>query len=129
MGPYVEQTTESTRTHPMDFEHEPAGALWCLLKGNIPMNSIIKALTVFTVALAPAAYAGTATSSAAPTTPPANTSTYSSQSTVFQGGGGSSMNPHVPGATGYSIVRGDNSTIAGDALATRMERTGAYGGE
>jgi hypothetical protein len=32
--------------------------------------------------------------------------------------------PNVPGATGRVIVPGDNSTIAGDSLATLMQRTG-----
>jgi hypothetical protein len=35
-------------------------------------------------------------------------------------------NPNVPGATGTTIVPGDNSTIAGDAEATRTQQTGAY---
>jgi hypothetical protein len=33
-------------------------------------------------------------------------------------------NPNMPGATGRVIVPGDNSTIAGDADATLMQRTG-----
>jgi hypothetical protein len=40
----------------------------------------------------------------------------------------SASNPNVPGATGRTIVEGDRSTIAGDAKATRMQQTGAYGG-
>ena len=35
-------------------------------------------------------------------------------------------NPNVPGATGTTIVPGDNSTIAGDAGATRLQQTNAY---
>jgi hypothetical protein len=34
-------------------------------------------------------------------------------------------NPNIPGATGRVIVRGDNSTIAGDEAATQMEQTGS----
>jgi len=33
-------------------------------------------------------------------------------------------NPLVPGATGRTIVPGDNSTIAGDQAATSLQRTG-----
>ena len=39
----------------------------------------------------------------------------------------SAANRHTPGATGTTIVPGDNSTISGDAKATRMQQTGAYG--
>jgi hypothetical protein len=31
-------------------------------------------------------------------------------------------NPSVPGATGTTIVKGDPSTIAGDAVATRIQQ-------
>jgi hypothetical protein len=33
-------------------------------------------------------------------------------------------NPNVPGATDYTIVPGDHSTVAGDRAATVLERTG-----
>jgi hypothetical protein len=33
---------------------------------------------------------------------------------------------NTPGYTGQTIVRGTNSTIAGDAAATRMQQTGSY---
>ncbi len=36
-------------------------------------------------------------------------------------------NPRVPGATGDAIVRGDDSTIAGDRGATRDEQSGEFG--
>ena len=39
----------------------------------------------------------------------------------------SASNPNVPGATGRTIVRGDRSTIAGDADATRIQQEGVYG--
>jgi hypothetical protein len=32
----------------------------------------------------------------------------------------------TPGYTGRTVVRGTNSTIAGDAAATRMQQTGSY---
>jgi hypothetical protein len=38
-------------------------------------------------------------------------------------------NPNVPGATGQTVVPGDNSTIAGDRAATVIQRDGAYGGD
>jgi hypothetical protein len=34
-------------------------------------------------------------------------------------------NPNVPGATGLTIVPGDRSTIAGDAAATLIQKTGS----
>jgi hypothetical protein len=43
------------------------------------------------------------------------------------GHGPRANNPSVPGATGYTIVPGDNSSVAGDGDATEMERTGTYG--
>jgi hypothetical protein len=33
---------------------------------------------------------------------------------------------NVPGYTGQTIVRGSNSTIVGDAIATRMQQTDSY---
>ncbi len=33
------------------------------------------------------------------------------------------QNPHVPGATGQSVVPGNNSTIAGDRSATATSKT------
>jgi len=38
-------------------------------------------------------------------------------------------NPRVPGATGDTIVRGDNSTIRGDRRATIEEKTGVVEGK
>ena len=35
---------------------------------------------------------------------------------------------NVPGATGSTVVPGDNSTVAGDRAATISQRTGSYGG-
>jgi hypothetical protein len=37
-------------------------------------------------------------------------------------------NANVPGATGNTVVPGNNSTIAGDRPATMRSRTGFYGG-
>ncbi len=36
----------------------------------------------------------------------------------------SAADPNVPGATGETIVKGDNSTIAGDRKATREQKAG-----
>ena len=36
---------------------------------------------------------------------------------------GGAANPHVPGATGHTIVIGNHSTIADDEEATEMQRT------
>jgi hypothetical protein len=46
--------------------------------------------------------------------------TLNSSATAFQ----AEDNPSVPGATGRSVVSGDNSTIAGDEMATELQRTG-----
>ncbi len=37
-------------------------------------------------------------------------------------------NPTVPGATGETVVEGDNSTIRGDRRATIEQKTGAFEG-
>jgi hypothetical protein len=103
------------------------------IERNSAMNRMITALTVFTVSLGTAAYAETPTNSSQaqilPTpgsASPATTQTYASQNTLFSRLGRAN-NPSVPGATGYTIVPGDNSSVAGDGAATEMERTGAYG--
>jgi hypothetical protein len=53
----------------------------------------------------------------------------SPSSNMTAGPGAGAINPatdpNVPGATGTTIVPGDNSTIAGDAAATLMQRTGS----
>jgi hypothetical protein len=56
---------------------------------------------------------------------PANTA-LSSNIRTAQGTGVNDAyeNPNVPGATGRTIVPGDHSTIAGDAAATQMQRSG-----
>jgi hypothetical protein len=97
------------------------------------MNRMITALTVFTVSLGTAAYAETPSYSSQshilPTpgsSTPTTTQTYVSQSTLFMHPG-LANNPNVPGATGYTIVPGDNSSVAGDGPATEMQRTGVYG--
>jgi hypothetical protein len=98
------------------------------------MKSIIVALTALTVSVAPAAYAATPSSASPsqillmPTAPAqATTQTYSSQSTTTFRPTSAFNNSAVPGATGFTIVSGDNSTVAGDRMATEMQRTGAYG--
>jgi alpha/beta hydrolase fold len=88
------------------------------------MNRMAKVLTIICVSLNTAAC--TETSTQASTAPIASSSvTLSSVST--EGCASDVTNPNIPGATGRTIVPGDNSTIAGDALATQMRRTGAYG--
>jgi uncharacterized iron-regulated membrane protein len=81
------------------------------------MNRMIATLTAVNVLLGTAAYAGTSA--------PAG----SSASQLASVGPGARnrlavTNPNVPGATGRTIVPGDNSTIAGDAAATRAQQTG-----
>ena len=41
----------------------------------------------------------------------------------------SAQNPNTPGATGRTIVKGDNSTIHGDRRGTREEKTGEISGK
>ena len=43
-------------------------------------------------------------------------------------GGLAARDPNTPGATGRTIVRGSNSTIAGDAAATDSQRKWPLGG-
>jgi hypothetical protein len=38
------------------------------------------------------------------------------------------QNPNTPGATGQTVVKGDNSTIKGDHSATKDQKTGASEG-
>ena len=38
---------------------------------------------------------------------------------------GTASDPTVPGATGRTIIVGSSSTVAGDAAATEMQRTGS----
>lgn len=94
------------------------------------MTRIITAFTVLTVALGTAAFAGTTApaASASGHQPAPASLTYSSRNTTYRPAS-MAMNPTVPGATGSTIVPGDNSTIAGDAKATQMERTGSYGAD
>jgi hypothetical protein len=92
------------------------------------MAKFVTTLTVMTLALGTAAYAGTPATVKSPAasanspTPQSTSLSYSSTSSPFV----DAANPNVPGATGQTIVPGDNSTIAGDAMATQIERTGAY---
>jgi hypothetical protein len=90
------------------------------------MSKIVMALTVLTLTTTGAAYAASPANltktAAANTQQPQTTLTYSSMSSLQ---GLNAADPNVPGATGRTIVLGDPSTIAGDAAATEMERTGA----
>ncbi len=97
------------------------------------MGKVVTVLTALTLAMGTAAYAGTPVSvnRAAPVSTQgqsqqASSLTYSNTSSLFDAGAG---NPDVPGATGRTIVPGTSSTIAGDSMATNMERTGALSGE
>jgi hypothetical protein len=91
------------------------------------MNKMITALAAVTVALIGlAGRADAATPPAASAAPPSKTSvTYSSQTV---GGSALAENPNVPGATGLTIVPGDNSTINDDMEATRLQQIGKVGG-
>lgn len=84
------------------------------------MTKITVALTALTFVLGSAACAD---ASAA-----ASLAFVSTSAMPYKGGDGAASNPNVPGATGRTIIPGNNSTIAGDAEATRQQQTGAYGG-
>jgi hypothetical protein len=94
------------------------------------MAKFVTALTVMTFALGAAAYAGTPATVKSPAAsanspaPQSTSLTYSNTISMF----GDAANPSAPGATGRTIVPGDNSTVAGDAMATQMERSGAISG-
>jgi hypothetical protein len=94
------------------------------------MTRFMTALTILTLALGSAAHAGAPSSVAPPTSAATNSPTptptsraYSSESRMFSS---NAADPNFPGATGRVIVRGDNSTIAGDEAATQMEQTGSF---
>ena len=92
------------------------------------MTRIMTALTILTLALGSAAHAGAPSSVAPPTSAAANSPmpasrAYSSGSRMISS---YAADPNFPGATGRVIVRGDNSTIAGDEAATQMEQTGSF---
>jgi hypothetical protein len=84
------------------------------------MNKIVTSLAACGVALS---LVGCASVSGAQ---PAASVSSSSNMVAGPGAGAtnSAENPDVPGATGRSIVPGDNSSLSGDAAATMMQRTG-----
>jgi hypothetical protein len=49
--------------------------------------------------------------------------------TPSPGGVTASENSNVPGATGRTVVPGSNSTVAGDARGTELNKTGAMSGQ
>jgi hypothetical protein len=98
------------------------------------MKSIILALTALTVSVGSAAHAATPSPASpsqilpTPTAPAQPTlQTYSSQSNTMFRPTNAFNDATVPGATGFTIVPGDASTVAGDRMATEMQQTGAYG--
>ena len=98
------------------------------------MSKIITSVTVLAFALGVAACANMPSDVTQQTAPGAANSSSPQQSALTYYNGtispfdGAASNPDVPGATGRTIVPGDNSTIDGDSSATQMERTGALGG-
>ncbi len=96
------------------------------------MTRMIGLSAALTLVLSTAAYAASPQPApyAPPSSAPSNALAFNSQGTItstvpiF-----SAANPNVPGATGRTIALGNNSTIAGDAEATRMQQTGAVGGD
>ena len=98
------------------------------------MSKTVTAVTLLAVALGVAACANVPSDVTQQTAPSAANSSSPQQSALTYYNGtispfdGAASNPDVPGATGRTIVPGDNSTINGDSWATQMERTGALGG-
>src|ERR1700677_2778347 len=96
------------------------------------MGKIVTTVTVLTVALGVAACANmpssdvTQTATASPSPQSAASLTYYN-GTISPFDSGIADNPAVPGATGRTIVPGDNSTIDGDSMDTQMERSGEIG--
>jgi hypothetical protein len=94
------------------------------------MNRLIGTITVLTVALSTATYAGSVSS--APSATASSSATMSTPSTDHNPGVRparyASADPNRPGATGRTIVSGDSSTINGDRTATTMQQTGAISG-
>ena len=84
------------------------------------MNRVATSLTLLATALALGACSDI----------PYNATTASLSSSAYTVAGPASAstnpaaNPNVPGATGRTIVIGSNSTIAGDAEATRLQQLG-----
>jgi hypothetical protein len=91
------------------------------------MNKMMTTLIAMNaVMLGVAGCADTTAPTASATAPTKTSMSYSSQSL---GGAGLFSNINVPGATGRTIVPGDNSTIAGDEDATHLQQTSAFGGD
>jgi hypothetical protein len=121
------RATASSDSRFADWATSDLGLHVLSIERDSTMAKFVTALTAMTFALGAAAYAGTpatvktpAASANSPAPQPTSLS-YSSTSSPFV----DAANPNLPGATGRTIVPGDNSTIAGDAMATQMERTGA----
>jgi hypothetical protein len=95
-------------------------ALWVRYKGDIIMTKITVALIALTFVLGSAACTDASTA--------ASLASVSTSAMQYKNGDGAASNPNVPGATGRTIIPGNNSTITGDAEATRQQQTGAYGG-
>lgn len=84
------------------------------------MNKLAATFTAFGLALGLGACTDMSNSSSAASASP------SANMVAGPGAGVTSAaaNPNVPGATGRSIVPGDNATLSGDSAATIMQRTG-----
>jgi hypothetical protein len=96
-------------------DHSDTGVS-CRSKGDIVMRKMT-AFTAFAVALALVGWSDMSN---------AATPASMAQSSTFGTARGAYANPNIPGATGRTIVLGDHSTIAGDAAATQMQRTGRF---
>lgn len=80
------------------------------------MTRMIATLTVLSFVLGTAAYADSSV--------PASTSAMPGKR-----GHIAASNPNLPGATGRTVIRGNTSTISGDAKATRQQQTSTVSGD
>ena len=91
------------------------------------MNRMIGLSAALSLVLGTAAYA--ASPQSASSAPLSNGLAFNGQGTITSTVPIlNAANPNVPGATGRTIVRGNNSTISGGAAATRMQQTGMVSG-
>jgi hypothetical protein len=91
------------------------------------MNRYVATLIVFNALLGLVGCANPVSTGASAPAPMASSSSPASSSFVLTSTGSSVQaadNPLIPGATGRTIVPGNNSTIAGDQSATWQQRTG-----
>jgi len=84
------------------------------------MKRIATSLTALGIAFGLAGCSG----ATCPTPSAAQSAATNSVASASTGISNRCADPNVPGATGYTIIPGNSSTISGDLAATMMQRTG-----